>query len=161
MNAPILTTSTQRNYTPNSSLRHLLDGGVRHEDLLMNSRLSVRVFLLFCALTSSCKNNAPASPSANRQPPLSEHKVLASSNRELAFGGDCGAVGSAGCATGLCLKTGPKRNEGYRCSKSCATDQDCRDGWACSQVYPSAAGFFCVPAAEGGIDPSADGERLR
>lgn len=78
-------------------------------------------------------------------PPISERRELvAAGPNKLDLGGNCDLVGSPGCSSGLCFKTGPTKSEGYRCSKTCQRDTDCGAGFVCSQMYPAEGGWFCV-----------------
>lgn len=89
----------------------------------------------------------PSAPPTVVPQALTERQALnAPPAQRLALGGDCGPYGSAGCASGLCLKTGANLGRvGHVCSKQCNTSNDCGPGMACTQVHPAEGGMLCVP----------------
>lgn len=107
-------------------------------------------------------NNSQSKLVNSRPRPLSEQRALsAPPARLLEIGGDCTQFAGPGCTSGVCLKTTTKRGEGYMCSKTCVADADCGQSFECSQLYPSAQGWFCLKArnlaGDGGAPPPVTG----
>lgn len=87
---------------------------------------------------------------------LSERRALqAAPATRLRLGEDCGSFGSAGCLTGICLKTGGELDRGFICSQTCSSSAPCPVGYSCEQVRASEGGSLCLPVSKTGVDGGA------
>jgi len=79
--------------------------------------------------------------------PISERRQTALAGQpKKGLGGNCSEHGKSECHSGLCLKTGLTRDTGYICSAPCSPTMPCAPDWRCTQIYPSPAGYVCMPA---------------
>jgi hypothetical protein len=91
---------------------------------------------------------------AVEQEVLTEHRPLKVERATKQVGEDCTESGSSVCLSGVCLHVKPGRKEGYVCSHSCQSGQECPRNWRCAQVYPTPEGRLCVPPSMGNAQPS-------
>jgi hypothetical protein len=104
----------------------------------MHRHLTLLLLAVGCGVS-----RAPESPKSP-PPPLSERRTYAIAANLVQLFGSCDAYGSKGCASGLCLRTGPSRTEGHLCTRQCTNNAECGSG-RCVQLYPSRNSRFCVP----------------
>lgn len=98
----------------------------------------------------SCGNLTDHAVSGPDQPVVTEHRFVAPRQGESAlaqrgFGSDCTQHGAPTCAPGICLHVAHDRNAGFVCSRQCVGNEDCPNGWSCSQTHPAPGGAMCVP----------------
>ena len=105
-----------------------------------NRRLSLAVSLLgsMVALVACSKKSESQA--------LTAHKVQAVSAATKALGQGCNTGGASECLTGFCVATGLKRDQGYFCTRQCATTDDCPDRWNCVQLAPDTPGACSPPS---------------
>lgn len=96
--------------------------------------------VLFCCVSACVREEAQTDVG---QPVFGEHQFLAVKQANFSVGEDCTQGGSSACASALCLHVGTLKDSGYICSKACADETQCPQGWAC--VSLSSADSACVP----------------
>jgi hypothetical protein len=116
--------------------------------------------LVVCALSVALAVGCNQDPKDNgheatKAPePLNERMGLTSAkpSTRLEIGEECTQFAdNDACKSGLCLRTEPGFPPKGFCSNKCkpnALDDGCPDSpsrWQCSQLWPSADGWFCVP----------------
>jgi hypothetical protein len=109
-------------------------------------RLQWTLVLTLAASLVSCRSYE-AEPQV-----LSVPQLLKQSNKKLAVGAPCPG-GPVECQSGICLNSRAPRSAdemrlGYVCSRTCVSDEDCPQLWACRSISDAPNSSVCSPLPE-------------
>ncbi len=105
----------------------------------MRKSLNVMGAAALVALACTSQEGRPS----DRGEVFSEHRFLTANRPTKKLGEDCTVSGKSECETAVCYHVKPHPAEGYICSASCQSDDDCPETWNCRAMLPGAT--FCVP----------------
>lgn len=102
------------------------------------------LFVVVTIVCSSLSCDQAAPPRAEGDASvLGIHQFLAAAHPTKQLGEDCSVGGGSDCKTDSCIHVSPQPDQGWFCSRSCASAGECPSRWNCSEFYPGVRA--CIP----------------